>query len=96
MLLDIEYPVQKNIDETLWTHVHYKVIDEYRKRIVAVFLSYTALLTNSMKNSIIQHDPSSIASWLTITLVSSKRQPISTDSSSNDSSPTTTSSIFNP
>jgi hypothetical protein len=37
MMLDIEYAVQKNIDESLWTHVHYKVIDEYRKRIVAVF-----------------------------------------------------------
>ena len=36
---DLEYALNKTLEERLWTHVQYRVIDDYRKRIAAVFLT---------------------------------------------------------
>jgi hypothetical protein len=33
---DIEFAQNKTVEERLWTHVHYRVIDDYRKRIANV------------------------------------------------------------
>ena len=33
---DIEFALNKTVEERLWTHVHYRVIDDYRKRLVNV------------------------------------------------------------
>ena len=33
---DIEFAQSKTVEERLWTHVHYRVIDDYRKRIANV------------------------------------------------------------
>jgi hypothetical protein len=35
---DIEFALNKTVDERVWTHVHYRVIDDYRKRIANVSL----------------------------------------------------------
>jgi hypothetical protein len=40
---DIEYALSKTVEERLWTHVHYRVIDDYRKRIANVCLIYCVL-----------------------------------------------------
>ena len=41
---DIEFALSKTVEERLWTHVHYRVIDDYRKRLANVcllsFLTY--------------------------------------------------------
>lgn len=33
---DIEFALSKTVEERLWTHIHYRVIDDYRKRIANV------------------------------------------------------------
>ena len=33
---DIEFALSKTVEERLWTHAHYRVIDDYRKRIANV------------------------------------------------------------
>jgi hypothetical protein len=38
LFFDIEYALGKTVEERLWTHVHYRVIDDYRKRISSVIL----------------------------------------------------------
>ena len=53
---DIEFALSKTVDERLWTHVHYRVIDDYRKRIASVcpFSSLVGLLCSMRNNTGLQ------------------------------------------
>ena len=56
---DIEFALTKTVEERLWTHVHYRVIDNYRKRIANVFSVFIMpLLICSMRNNMALHDQS--------------------------------------
>jgi len=37
---DIEFALSKTVEERLWTNVHYRIIDDYRKRIANVCFTH--------------------------------------------------------
>lgn len=50
LICDIEYALSKTIEDRLWTRVHYRVIEDFRKRMANVLCSMISLMC-SMKNS---------------------------------------------
>jgi len=37
LFADIEFARAKTVEERLWTHIHYRIIDDFKKRIASVF-----------------------------------------------------------
>src|SRR5271154_5718513 len=49
---DIEFAQSKTVQERLWTHVHYRIIDDYRKRMANVLSHFSVLIQREKQDAV--------------------------------------------